>query len=549
MDRTALGLILCVLALFVLIQPGLPSAQAHGGAHAPEDEHPDEVSQGEAPPGEGFHANASAVIPYEPYIRQENPAIHGSMIVWEESEIGRPANIVAYNLSTDEGAFPLSTRAINERNPTVHGPWIAWEQHHEGDNATVDIAVLDVRTGTTITIPDDGHDQTRPAIANNGTVYYAERHGEDEHLRAFDLLTRTTWEPIGGTEIFGGPSTYGHTLAWAEVSTRHAKIVTLDTRNMTKETVPDRWNIREGPLVGPHGVAFVANNRGLQGGTYTVTYNEEDGVQHRRTGVYPHKDLDHCANGVVWGQPGISVSELDHVSAWDPYTLKTTHLGVNNTNPACSGDHVVYEKRIAGGDEEPVPRIYVIDFRELRLGTDAEIRLDPGLERSIITDTTTLTGTILPGDPREPVDTVVARIDRDSIRMPETEPLPDGGVRWSITVDPDRYPSGLRTLQVSVVDTMGTRTVDAFTFFTDTPYILDESRLDRTLDVPRTDPSPFPFSILDHYKAYQPFYNTVILVIILIVVVVIGVIRYRANKPPEPPRYVPPDDPYAADEP
>ncbi len=537
MDKVAWGAAVLLFAL-LLLQPGLPTAGAHQGDHAPGEGHD------EAPPPDRDFLNPDAqpITPNASYVRQENPAVHTSLIVWEETEYGRSTNIVAYNASTDAGAFPLSTRAIQETNPTVRGPWIAWEQHHQGDNATTDIAVLDIRTGTTFTVPDDGHDQHDPVIGGNATVYYAEDHDDVTYLRAYDLENRNVWAPAGDTPIIWEPSAHGSTVAWAEGSRTRAKIVMHDTATDTTEKVPDRWNLREGPRVGPHGVAFVASQPFPQGGTYTIFYNEDTGIQHLRSGVYPHANLDHCEDAIVWDQPGIAVSDAYHVSVWDPYVDKRTDLGSDNTNPACGGGHLAYEKEtVPEGEDEPAPRVYHLDIRDVRRQADARIEIDPGLEKGIFSDPVTFTGTAYPGDPREPIQYIAARVDQGDAQRVDTHATEDG-MRWEITVDPDRYASGVRTLEVLAEDSMGSRTMQTFTFYTDTPYELDQNQLDTGLDVPRTEPSPFPFSVLDHYKAYQPFYNTILLLIVLIAAAAYGVYRYRIDQPPEPPQYVPPDD-------
>lgn len=535
-----------VLAL-LLVQPAVPVADAgpghEGHDHGEHDGNETKASDGRRS-GNTFEPNATAVTPNARYVEQRNPDLHGTLLVWEQRRVGHDWDVMGYNLSTDNNPAPIATRNIDERNPTVRGPWIAWERHYGHQNATVDLAVLDTRTGTTLEVPDTGHDQLDPVFGGDATLYYAERTADDEagHLRAFDLGTRTIEHPIGNHTIHGAPDAYGQKVTWYEETQGSAKVVVFDVATEERTEVPDIWNLKDGPAVGPAGVAFVARHGGAQRGVYTVLYNETRGAMtYMRSGVYPHQHVDQCEPGVVWDQPGSPTLDGDHVALWTRYTERRTTLGVNNSNPSCSTSHLVYEKKVepANDDLDRMPRIYALDLASIRRPADATITVDPGLEKGIYSDTFTFSGIAEPGDPREPLQAVYAGVDNANYREIETERV-DRGVRWAVTLDADNYLSGSHTLEVVTEDAMGTRTREQFSFYTDTPYKLDPNT-GGDLDVPRSEPSPFPFNIVDHYKDYQPFYNTVLLVLLIVGGAVYGYYRYQASKPPEPPEYVPPD--------
>lgn len=530
-----------VAALALLLaQPIVPGVGAHSG----HDDHADADGSSSSASGPTFRPNASPVTPDARYVRQENPAVHGDLVVWQQKQVGRDWDVMAFNLSSDQNAVPVSSRDAHETNPAVRGPWIAWEHHPARSDASTTIKLLDTRTGTTIQVPDSGQDQVEPVIGGD-KVYYVE-HQADLHERrlfAFDLASREVEEPIGNRTILSSVDTHGRWLTWAEGARGSAKVVVYDTENETKQKLPKLWTLRDGPTIGPAGVAWIAQHAGRQNGVYTVIWNDTTEFDYRRSNVYPHRNIEQCSTGVVWDQPGTPTDDFDAVAIWDRFVDKRTVLGSNNTDPDCSSQQLVYEKTVPAEDEDlgRQPRIYAAAMQDLRRTTDATIRLDPGLEDAIYSDTINFTGLAIPGDPREPIAEIKAAIDNGPALDVETRPA-ENGVRWRLTVDADDYLSGSHVLHLHVEDTLGSSTRENWGFYTDTPYRRSASTDSGGPNVPRAEPSPFPFNLIDHYKAYQPFYNTVALVLLLIAAAVYAVYRYRDNSVVETPEYVPPED-------
>lgn len=529
-----------VLAL-LLAQPLVPVANAHSGHQ----EHEGGSEGGEAPSSSGpiFRPNASPVTPDIRYVRQENPAVHGDLVVWQQKRVGHDWDVMAINLSSDDNAVPVATRDAHETDPAVRGPWIAWEHHPKTKDSTTTIKILDTRTGTTIQVPDSGKQQFHPVFGDD-ELYYLEPAGEESKRRlfSFDLASRSVEEPIGNRTILTPPDTHGRWLTWAEGARGAANIVVYDTLNDTKRKLPQLWTVRDGPTIGPAGVAWVANHGGAQGGEYTVIWNETTEFDYRRSGVYPHRNIAQCEVGVVWDQPGTATGDFHGVALWDRFVEKRAVLTPNNTNPDCSSERLVYEKTIESEDDDlgHQPRIYADAMENLRRPTDATVRLDPGLEDAIFSGTVNLTGRAMPGDPREPITGVYGSIDNGPFYELETRTTEDG-VRWRFPIDADDYLSGSHVFTVVVEDNAGSQTRENWKFYTDTPYRGSNAPAN-DLDVPRTDPSPFPFNLIDHYKAYQPFYNTVALGILLLAAAVYAVRRYREKQAIETPEYVPPED-------
>lgn len=535
--RPAARCLTLALAVLLLFQPVLPAALAHGGQK--EGHH---TSQ---PGGQGMDPNASAITPNARYVRQQSPAAHGSLVVWEQRSFGRDWDIMAYNFSSGGDPFPLTTRAVNERDPAVRGPWVAWEEHHPEANASTDIVVFDVRTGHVLRVPDSGHDEVEPVFGGGSTLYYVlNGEAENRYLRAFDLDARTVEAPIGNRTIVGDVGAYKRWVTWAEGRDTSAKIHVLDRASGEITKVPRVWTLSDGPTMGPVGVAFIARHTGTQRGTYTTIYNLTTRFNDLRSGVYPHENLAQCDAGVVWNQPGTATSDADAVALWDRYIETRIAFTANNTDPTCTREKLIYVKRVPHEDPDidHVRRIYALDLSNARLPIEAEIEIDPDQEHGIYRGTTTFSGIAHPGDPREPIQRVIAWVD-DGSTLPVKTARTTEGVRWAVRVNTSQLTNGQHTLVVGTIDDMGTRSRQGFTFYVDAPYTVDPGSLPGGVDVPRTEPSPFPFSLLDHYQAYQPFYNTVVLVLLVIVGGVWAYRRYKENQPAGTPEYVRPDEP------
>lgn len=544
MSRVARGVVI-VLACLLVVQPILPSVMAHSEGDSGHHDTDDEAvgrRQGSSQDN-SFNPKAQRATPGSRYVHQDNPDAHGSLLVFEHRAFGRDWDIMALNVSSGGDAFPLTTRAVNERNPTVRGPWIAWEAHHEGPNATTDIVVFDIRTGHAIRVPDSGHDEHSPVIGAR-TVYYLVERGEDPNLRAFDLDTQTVEAPIGNRTVVGEPAAHGHQVAWATGSQREAKIHVLDRRTGNETDVPRLWWLKDGLTMGKHGLAFIAKVGGAQSGTYTWSWTAEGGLTPYRGNVYPQDNVDACDLGFVYGQPGTATSDRNAIVVQDGYINEGLTLTADNFDPACSDDHVIYVKEVEHPDEDigTVRWVYHFPAENIRQDVSSKIRLDDGQERGIYSGQVRFSGTAIPGDPREPIRTVVAVVDNGEVREVDFQ-REDGKVRWETKVSTEGLANGQHRLRIGVIDDRGTRSTEDFVFYVDQPFELSKNQMDTGVNVPQTKSSPFPFSIIDHYQRYQPFYNTILLVLVLIAAAIWFLLRYIRGRPEGTPEYVPPDEP------
>ncbi len=526
--------ILPVLLLLVA-QPAVPLVLSHGGNGDGHD------SGGEHQGATAWKPNATRVTPDRRYVDQRNVDTSGPMIVWQERELGRDWDIVAKNLSTDGPAFPVTVDADAQTHPVIQGPWVAWVEHHEGN---ADIVVLNLRSGEQFQLPDTGEDDVGPTISHK-TIYWLSRNNKNTgHLRGFDLVDRKLLYPIENKTIVAPPAAHGPFLTWAEGNNLEAKIRVQNMDTGETWSAPHLWTLKDGPAIGRWGVAFIADVHGTQSGTYTQLYNWTQGnIEAFRTGKYPHENVEVCDSGVLWDQYAPDVDNAPTVAIWDGFTDKIGDFGYDNHKADCTGDALLYEKVVPSEDEDlgQTHHLYMLNLASVRAPARATIEIDPGLERGIYEGKTLFTGDLILGDPREPLEGLWARIDGGELQPVRAQKTGEGTYRWRVEVDTSRYFNGQHSLNIISIDERGTQTQQGFVFFTHGTYQTSDEVFDQPLRVPIDRPSPFPFSIVDHYKDYQPFYNTVLLVIFLLVLIGYFVYRWVTHQPPAPPEYVPPE--------
>ncbi len=521
--------------LLLLAQPALPMVLAHGGnGDGHEEGGGDRAAQAWKP-------NATRLTPERRYVEQRNLDASGPMVVWQERELGRDWDIVAKNLSKDGPAFPVTVDADPQTQPVIQGPWVAWVEEHEGNE---DVVVLNLRSGEQFQLPDSGEDDIGPTIGDK-TVYWQVRTNKNSgYLRGFDLVERKVLYPIENTTIVAHPDAHGPYLAWAEGNNLETK---LRVRNVdTGETwsVPGFWALRDGPAIGRWGLGFVAEVTDGQEGTYAQVFNwTREHVKAFRTGKYPHQNIEVCDAGVIWDQYAPEVDNSPTVALWDGFTDKIGDFGYDNHAADCSGDTFIYEKQVPAEDPDlPETRhIYHLDLSSVRAPSKATIEIDPGQERGIYQGQTLFTGQLTVGDPREPLRGLWARVDGGELQPVEARPAGEGTYRWRAEIDMSRLYNGEHSLKIISIDDRGTQTEEGFTFFTHGEYNTQDDVFDQPLRVPVERSSPFPFSMVDHYQDYQPFYNTILLFLGVLALIAYFVYRWLQQRPPAPPEYVPPE--------
>lgn len=520
--------------LLLLAQPAVPMVLAHGGNG---DGH-HETSQEEE--DNSFGPNAVRLTPGRRYVEQTNPATSGTMVVWQERELGREWDVVAKNLSTNGSAFAVTVEPAAQTQPVVQGPWIAWVQQDEGER---DVVVLNIRSGEQIEIPDGGQDATGPTIGDKKIYWQVPTSRNVGYLRGFDLVEHELLYPIENRTIVAPPVAHGPYLAWAEGDNIEAKVRVQDTRSGETWSAPGLWALEDGPAIGRWGVAFIADVRDGQEGTYTQLFNwTKQHLQPFRTGKYPHENVDVCPSGVVWDQFAPQADNAATVAIWDGYTGKIGDFGYQNHDGTCTLDSLIYEKVVPAEDDDlgNTRHLYILDLVSVRPPAKTTIEIDPGLEDGIYQGTAVFTGDLTLGDPRQPLREAWARVDGGELQPAEVRPTGEGTYSWRVEIDTSRYFNGQHTLKILTVDDRGTRSEQGFRFFTHGTYQTREEVFDQPLRVPVKEASPFPFSIVDHYQDHQPFYNTILLILGILALIAYFVFRWLQQRPPAPPEYVPP---------
>jgi hypothetical protein len=483
------------------------------------------------------------LTPDRDQVRQINPDIDGSVAVWQEKRPGEDWEIVQYNLSSDGPAVTLTNNDLDDVEPTASGDWVTWEVRNSTTSDTTNVRVLDLDSGRVYHVPDSGSHETEPVAAPNGTIYYKQGGSNDAQMRAFDPGTGNVRSPIGNTRIQGDIGYDDGQLVWAE----GGGSVKIHVRNLTTgrtQEVPGLHNLRDGPVLDDGGVGFVSRKSGAQSGTYTSRWHPEYGVEDLRTSVRPHDNVDACPTGFVWDQPGSGPSDRSAIGHWDRYLDELQTFGNDHFDPTCGFERILYEQPVNVNDpNEGASRyIYMIDLEENRLPSDPIVKTEDGFENSILRSPTVVSGVVEPVDPRVEITRIDAAVIGDDGQRVDTNAT-DDGMRWRMQIDPREYRSGEQTLVLLAQDSLNRTSRHEVSFYTETPFELNEGVFEQGVDVPREEGPGFPRNLLAHYETYQQFYNTLILVILGLALLTWYGVRWWRREDPGEPEYVPPDRP------
>lgn len=529
--------------LMLLVQAGVPSGLAHATDAS--------GAQGGAEAEENVDNRTSfPLTPERENVDQRHADMDGPNVVWQELGPDGDWDIMYANISKGQvSTTALTNTNYDEARPVIQDDRVAWEIVDPNTRGKRHLVVLDLATDRLHHVPDDGASQRHATFGGNGSIYYVNKDTHDGEkrrtLEGFDPDTGEVFHPIGDTKIIAQPAAYKNWIAWAQGSSTRAElhIRNVQTGNHTK--VPDRYNIREGLEMGHTGLAWIASHGAtFRSGSYTSTYNLTTGLNDLKTSVRPHSELNTCPTGVIWTQPGTSTTDRPAVALWDRFVDGTITFGTDTHRGICGADHIIYEEEHRSENESDTRRtLRVIDLEEVRLPREGTISIDEGDERSILRSSRTLEGTATPGDAREPITAVYARVDGSDAKPIRFERT-DEGVRWKVTINPSALNSGRHRLDIIIQDEEEMITQDNFVFYTDTEFTLDRGSIEEDPDVPRKESAPFPLSLFNHYQDYQPFYNTAALLVLLIAAAVWFAYKRYREKPSGRPEYVPPGDSY-----
>lgn len=110
--------------------------------------------------------------------RQHNPAIHGSLVAWEDERHGQ-TEIYAYDLETSNVAFRVTNSTATQRNPAVGIGWIAYEDRSDLANGT-NIGIWHRADGANSVLVGKTGDQTAPALAGEHVAFVDQEYGQTD---------------------------------------------------------------------------------------------------------------------------------------------------------------------------------------------------------------------------------------------------------------------------------------------------------------------------------------------------------------------------------
>ena len=140
---------------------------------------------------------------------QEDPAISGNRIVWEDRRNGN-ADIYMYDLSTNI-ENRITTNSSQQVSPAIDGNRIVWRDYRNGVGS--DIYMYDLSTNKEKRITTNTAYQSDPAISGNGIVWSDKRNGNMD-IYMYDLSTNTERRITTNTANQYSPSISGIRIVW-----------------------------------------------------------------------------------------------------------------------------------------------------------------------------------------------------------------------------------------------------------------------------------------------------------------------------------------------
>jgi TolB protein len=141
---------------------------------------------------------------------QWNPALHGDMVVWEDSRNGN-WDIYGYDLST-KTEIVITVDRNRQGDPAVYNDTVVWTDYRNGNP---DIYGYDLASQQEFIVTSDVNGQQSPAIYNNIVVWQDNRNGNWD-IYGVNLQTGEEFQVTADTHDQVTPQIYGTTLVWED---------------------------------------------------------------------------------------------------------------------------------------------------------------------------------------------------------------------------------------------------------------------------------------------------------------------------------------------
>ncbi|MCK9306262.1 MAG: Ig-like domain-containing protein, partial [Methanoculleus sp.] len=125
------------------------------------------------PPVMAIETAPGSMAPFVVYPgSQENPAIDGNRVVWEDGRNGNKD--IYFSATPGYSGDRITDDPASQERPSISGDYIAWQDNRSGNR---DIYLYQRSTGTTTQLTDNPADQWMPVVHGNYIVWYDNREG------------------------------------------------------------------------------------------------------------------------------------------------------------------------------------------------------------------------------------------------------------------------------------------------------------------------------------------------------------------------------------
>ena len=176
---------------------------------------------------------------------QYGPAVYNDIIVWTDERNGNQ-DIYGYNLSTDQ-EFQLTTQGDNQMDPGIYEHIVVWADNRNGN---YDIYGIDLRVLEEFSLTTHESNQIHPDIHGNTVVWQDYRNGNWD-IYGYNLLTGQEFQITFDAQNQTDPALYADIVVWEDFRNGNSDIYGADllqeqefpiTTGVSNQVAPDIHN-------------------------------------------------------------------------------------------------------------------------------------------------------------------------------------------------------------------------------------------------------------------------------------------------------------------
>jgi beta propeller repeat protein len=268
---------------------------------------------------------------------QENPAISGDSIVWEDNRNGN-WDIYLYNVSTSV-EHPITDDGSEQINPAISGNHIVWQDYRNGNS---EIYLYDILTAKEYRITYNSSNSENPSISGNLIVWQDDQNGEwDIYLYNITSGDQVQITNDSADQVY--PVVYGERIIWVDLRNDTSDIYIYNINSGLKTRISNISGTYRSPSLNNDYIVWEDD-----GGPHSLIYLYQIStlkILSLDTGIQDSSPTDPRIGNdiIIWLDridSGYSNIFLYNISTGNVFEV--TNTLVDHNTPDISGDRIVW---------------------------------------------------------------------------------------------------------------------------------------------------------------------------------------------------------------